>query len=241
MDQDGPAGAAVADTAVPFTRAGALRGARRTLPLALAGVVDGVVFGVLAGEAGLGLGEAALMSGLVYAGGAQFVVVELWTTPLPVATILLTTLVVNARHLLMGAALRPWLGRLAPAKLYPSLFFMSDESWALTLREWSGGRRDGAFLLGSGVVLFVAWVGATITGRAAGGALDDPARWGLDFAFTAVFVALLVGMWHGRAALAPWATAALVALAASRWLPGAWYIPLGGLAGSLVGAMRDGD
>ena len=77
-------------------------------------------------------------------------------------------------------------------------------------------------------------------GRTAGAALHTPAQWGLDFAFTAVFVALLAGMWRGRSSLVPWIAAAAVAVAAAHWLPGNWYILLGGLAGSLIGGVLDG-
>jgi predicted branched-subunit amino acid permease len=162
----------------------------------------------------------------------------LWAFPLPATAIVLATLVVNLRHLLMGAALQPWFARLPARTAYGSVFFMGDESWALTLGEFARGGRDGAFLLGSGLVLFVSWVAATCTGWLAGAVLGDPSRWALDFAFPAAFVALLIGMWRGRADIWPWTIAALVAVAAAQWLPGQWYIILGGLAGSLVGVMR---
>jgi predicted branched-subunit amino acid permease len=68
--------------------------------------------------------------------------------------------------------------------------------------------------------------------------VQNPAHWGLDFAFVAVFVALLAGMWKGKGDLLPWAAAAAVAVAAAHWLPGEWYIILGALAGSLTGALR---
>ena len=118
---------------------------------------------------------------------------------------------------------------------------MVDESWALTTGDVAAGGRDLAFLAGSGLLMFVAWVGATLVGLTVGAALGDPARWGLDFAFTAAFVALLAGMWRGKRDLAPWIVAAVVALAAARWLPGKWYILLGGIAGSVAGAvLHDG-
>ena len=82
---------------------------------------------------------------------------------------------------------------------------------------------------------------ATVVGQTVGTAIADPARWGLDFAFTAVFAALLVSLWRGKRDLFPWAVAAAVAVAAERWLPGKWYILLGGLAGSGAGAWRDAD
>ena len=128
------------------------------------------------------------MSGLVYAGSAQLIVLSLWSMPLPIATILLTTLIVNLRNLLMGAAVSPWLLRISPLKAYSTLFFLSDESWALTMGEFAKGKRNAAFLLGSGLVLYVAWVGSTVAGRTLGDVVHDPARFGLDFAFTAVFL-----------------------------------------------------
>jgi 4-azaleucine resistance transporter AzlC len=194
---------------------------------------------VLARQAGLSPLEATLMSGLVFAGAAQFVALGLWTVPLPVVAIVLTTLVVNLRHVLMGASLRPWFARLSARKAYGSVYFMVDESWALTMRELAAGGRDVAFLLGSGLLLFGAWLASTLAGQLLGAVVRDPARWGLDFAFTAAFVALLVSMWRGRSDLVPWLVAAAVAVAAAHWIPGKWYILLGGIAGSLAGAMRD--
>ncbi len=225
---------------VTFTLPGALRGVRRAIPLAISVFAIGLVFGVLAKQAKLSIVQSLLMSGLVYAGASQFVALSLWTAvPLPVTAIILTTFVVNLRHLLMGASLRPWFARLPPAKIYTSLFFMVDESWALTMSNFAAGGRDGAFLLGSGLILFVAWVGGTLVGQTVGSLIQNPAQWGLDFVFTAVFTALLIGMWKGKSNILPWAVAAAVAVAAAHWLPGKWYILLGGIAGSVVGAMTN--
>jgi 4-azaleucine resistance transporter AzlC len=231
---------AASDEQVTFTPVGALAGARRAMPLAVSVFAVGTVFGVLARQAGLSLAASLLMSGLVFAGASQFVALGLWVAPLPVMAIVLTTLVVNLRHVLMGAALRPWFSRLSALKAYGSAFFMVDESWALTTGEFAAGGRDAAFLLGGGLLLFITWLGATLVGHALGSAVHDPAQWGLDFAFTAAFVALLVGMWRGRSDLLPWVVAAMTAVAAAHWLPGKWYILIGGLAGSIVGAVRDG-
>jgi 4-azaleucine resistance transporter AzlC len=224
--------------AVTFTLSGALAGARKCVPVAISGFAIGLVFGTLAGQAGLGVGEAAWMSALVFSGAAQFVVIGLWASPLPVATIVLTTLVVGLRHLLMGAALGPAFSKLPRLKAYGSVFFMADENWALTMGEFAKGRRDGAFLIGGGLLMFLAWTVSTLIGGSFGSAIEDPARWGLDFAFTAVFLALITGMWKGKAELLPWIVAAAVAVAAHQWLPGQWYILLGGLVGSLAGAGR---
>jgi 4-azaleucine resistance transporter AzlC len=228
------------DGRVTFTLSGALAGARRCVPIAISGSAIGLVFGTLAGQAGLGTGEAALMSALVFSGAAQFVVLGLWSAPLPVATIVLATLVVGLRHLLMGAALGPVFSKLPRLKAYGSVFFMADENWALTMGEFAKGRRDAAFLIGGGLLMFAAWTVSTLVGGVFGGAVEHPARWGLDFAFIAVFLALITGMWKGRSNILPWTVAAMVAVVAHQWLPGQWYIVLGGLAGSFAGVVRRG-
>lgn len=219
---------------VTFDRAGALAVFRACIPIALGVVTYGVVFGVLARQAGLSMLETGLMSAVVFAGFAQFVAIELWQTPLPSLTLILTTLVVNLRHILMGAALRSWFSNLGPAETYGSAFFMTDENWALMMGELADGSTNAAFLLGNGLALFFAWIGSTVTGAAVGGLVTNVARYGLDFAFIAVFITLLVGLWDGRSDLVPWLSAALVAVVASQVLPGSWYILLGGIAGSLV-------
>ena len=211
------------------------------MPIEVAGFAIGLVFGVLAGQAGLSAAETVLMSALIFSGATQFVVLGLWATPLPVAAIVLTTLVVNLRYVLMSATLAPWFSGLSRLKAYGSIFFLADENWALAMGEHAKGRRDAAFLIGGGLAMFASWTVSSLVGRTVGGALDDPARWGLDFAFTAVFLALLAGLWRGRKSdLLPWVVAAAVAVAANLVLPGQWYVLLGGLAGSLAGAARYG-
>lgn len=228
------------EKSVSFTFAGALSGAKRCLPIAVSGVAIGLVFGVLARQAGLSALEAGLMSALVFSGAAQFVVIGIWASPVPLAGVVLATLVVGLRHLLMGAAISPWFSRLSRRKAFGSVFFMADENWAMTIREFQKGRKDAAFLLGGGIMMAVSWTTFTFVGSAAGSFIEDPAKWGLDFAFTAVFIALLVGLWRGKSSLLPWAVAAVVAVLAHEFLPGQWYILLGGLSGSMAGVISRG-
>jgi 4-azaleucine resistance transporter AzlC len=211
------------------------------LPLAIAGVADGLAFGVLARQAGLSAAEATVMSSLVCAGTAQFLAIGLWATPLPVVTIVMTTLGVNLRHLLMGATLRSWLEPVPGRRVYPSLHLLSDESWALTTRELNGGRVRHGFMVGCGLALLGSWVGATFAGATVGHVIDDPARWGLDFAFVAVFSALLVSLWPGRQRALPWVVAGATAIVAERVLPQGWHILAGGIAGTAVGILRRGN
>ncbi len=221
-----------------FTRSSFVAGLRATIPIGLSIFAYGTVFGVLAGRAGLSLAETSLMSGLVFAGSSQFAALTLWGAPLPIATIIATTFVVNLRHLLLGAAIQPYLAEVPLGRRLTAMFFLNDESWALTMGELEAGNADGAFLLGSGIVSFIAWSSASVVGRLAGSIVRDPERLGLDFAFIAVMLALLAGMWRGRSDLAPWLVAALASLVIARLVPGNWYILAGALAGSLWKAAR---
>lgn len=222
----------------PFDRAGLARGLLKISPLALGVFFYGVLFGVLAGQAGLSLAQASGMSVLVFAGAAQLISLDLWIEPLPVAALVATVLAVNLRHVLMSASLHPWLSRISPLKAYGSLFFMVDESWALSLAEMQRGERSASFLIGAGLGVFITWNAGTVLGFTAGELLPPPESIGLDFAFTAMFIGLMALFWKGVSDLPPWLVAAAAALLSEALLPGKWYIVIGGLAGSLAGAMR---
>jgi len=215
-------------------------GARACLPVCISVAAYGVVWGVLARQAGLSLLEVVLMSGLVFAGSAQFVALDQWTPgALPVGALVLAALIVNLRYLLLTATLRPLFPPGTVGRGALAMALVTDENWAMTVGEMAKGRGTPAFLLGGGVLAYACWMGATVTGRLLGAAIDDPAAYGLDFAFTATFLALLLGMWRGKADLVPWLVAALAAVATARLIPGSWHIVVGGLCGSLAGALLE--
>lgn len=217
-------------------------GARACIPVVISVAAYGVVWGVLARGAGLSLLEVVLMSALVFAGSAQFVALDLWTTvpaSLPIGALILAALIVNLRYLLLTATLRPLFGPHEQIKGALVMGIVSDETWAITVGEMAKGRGTLAFLLGGGVLAYVCWLATTVIGHTLGSAIDDPTKYGLDFAFTATFLALLLGMWKGKGDLIPWLVAALAAIISAKLIPGSWYILIGGIVGSLAGAMSD--
>jgi 4-azaleucine resistance transporter AzlC len=215
-------------------------GVRMFLPVAVSIAAYGLVWGVLAGQAGLSVLEVALMSGLVFAGASQFVALDMWTPgALPVLSIVIAAGIVNLRMLLMSATLRPLVGHLSLPRQLGAMFFVSDEQWAMTMAEVRKGKGSVAFLIGTGVLSWFAWMSSTLCGRVLGAFIDDPTRYGLDFAFTATFLALLLGMWRGRGDLVPWIVGALAAILTSRLIEGNWYIIVGGLVGSFAGALAE--
>ena len=235
---------------IRFSLPGLRAGFRTCLPVALGVAVYGVLFGLLARQRGLSLVETQSMSLFVFAGASQLIALDLWSVDLsgdlPVVSLIITTLIVNLRHVLMGAALSPWLTRLTSVQAFGSLFFMTDESWALTLGRMIEDKRcerepDGAFLLGAGLCVYVFWNLSTALGhilvRGLFGDVIDPAKYGLDFAFTAVFTALLVGLKPRRQDILPLIAATATALACARLLPGKWYILAGAIAGGLAAAL----
>lgn len=206
-------------------------GALAALPLAAAVGVYGAVFGVLARGAGMAWGELAAMDALVFAGAAQFVAVGLWSEgAIPVLAIALATLAVNLRYLLITASLRDVLGGRWPLRLLGA-HLVTDENWALTM-ALPPARRNAAFLLAGGAVIYAAWNAGGFAGYALGRGLPDPEAIGLDFAFTAAFMALALGMWRGgRIDAAPWAVTAASACIAAQALPANWHVVAGSAAG----------
>ena len=218
-----------------------LRGARAFLPLAVSIAAYGVVWGVLAGQAGLSAFEVLLMCALVFAGASQFVALDMWTAPtaLPIASIVVAVLIVNLRMALMSATMRPILAEQPLWRRLFGIYTVSDEQWALTMAEVRDGRGTAAYYFGASLFCYLTWIVSPLAGRLIGSGIDDPTTWGLDFAFTATFLALLFGMWRGRGNLVPWTVAALVAIGTARLVPGNWYIVAGGLAGSFAGAVAE--
>jgi 4-azaleucine resistance transporter AzlC len=228
-------------TEVRFSREGFQRGLRASPALVLAGVPFGIVTGLTAQAHGLTLAEATLMSFFAFAGSAQLLALGVWTAPVSFLPVNLTALTVNLRFLLMGPLLAPWLDPLRGWRRWASLFLMIDHNWALSLKEMQAGRNDAAYLIGSGLPIWIAWVLLTMIGHVLGSVVAAPPGHPVFFAALSVFIAILVPMWRGARDLLPWITAGAVAFAVSRLLPGtSWHIIAGAISGGLCGALRDG-
>ena len=217
-----------------------LLGAATSIPITLSVFAVGMVLGVLAADKGLTFTEAFLFSALVFAGSAQFIALELWGTPLAITVIVFTTLIVNLRHMLMSAAITPAISFWPKRYSVLSLLFLADEIWAVALTRAQRIELRPSFYFGLTLPFYLAWITSTLTGHTIGRSIGDPAQFGADFAFTAVFLALLLGLWSGRTSVLPWIMAALAALAVDTSWHGPWPILIGGLSGTLVGALQYG-
>jgi branched chain amino acid efflux pump len=237
--EDAAADGPISDAPVTFTSAGIGQGLKTTIPLEVGGIVYGVIFGVVAANVGWTGGDAVIMSVLVNSGAAQVAASDLWAVPPPMLTIWLTTALVSMRYLVLGASLRPWLSQISPGRAYGALFTLTDQSWALAFLEYRSGRRDAGFLLGSGLAFLASWGIGTAVGITIGNVLPDPEAWSLDFMPTAIFVALVAGLWSGKGDAIPWFAAGIVSILVHNALAGPWYVPLGAAAGLIAGQMSD--
>jgi 4-azaleucine resistance transporter AzlC len=216
-----------------------LRGMRDVMPIGVLVVPLAMAFGIAAAQHGLDPWFATFMSLLVCAGASQFAALELWVDPLPIALIMLITLAVNARHLIYGAAIFPWLAPLPPLKRYTVLGIMTDASWAYGMQSQSRYQNDAGILLGSGILLWTIWTLGTLLGALFGAGIGNPGTYGLDVVMVTFFATNLVGLWQGRDDLKPWVAAASGALLAFWLLPPGWHVIVGALAGGMTGVLAD--
>jgi 4-azaleucine resistance transporter AzlC len=213
------------------------RGFLDILPL-MAGVVPfGLLFGTLAVQKGLSPLEVILMCATTYAGGAQFVSIDVWATPVPVFAVVLATALANTRYFLMGAALRPHVRHLPFATKAWFVTIHSDETWALVIKRGGSAQLTPGYVIGLTVLFYLNWPISCAIGAWLGSTIENPARFGADFMFVAMFLCLIRGMWQGRTSLVAVLGSALCALVAHLWLPGYWYIFLGALGGMATVAL----
>lgn len=200
---------------------------RAVVPVAAAVGVFGVSYGVLASGAGFPAWQAVLMSATVFAGSSQFAAVSVLASGGGAAAAVASGAVLNSRYLATGAAAAPVLpgGRLRRFVLSQ---LVVDESFVLGVAAGSPGRPDAATMVLSGFVLWASWVTGSAAGTALGGVVGDPARFGLDAAFPALFVALLWPMLEHPGAARAAVGGAAAALVLAPFTPAG--VPLAGAA-----------
>ncbi len=177
-------------------------GIRAELPILLGVLPFGLIYGALALQAGIPPAPALAMSSIVFAGSAQFVATQLIAAGASVGLLLLTTFVVNLRHLLYSASLAPYLRPLRPAWKAALAYLLTDEAYAVAITHYSQtspapatppSHRDEPdhrhwFFLGAGLTLWTTWQASTAVGLYLGARI--PTSWHLEFALPLTFLAL---------------------------------------------------
>jgi len=142
------------------------RGVTSCAPVLFGTIPYALVLGAQAAQKGLSVVEVPLMTGLNFAGGSEFAAIQLWTSPPHILLIVAITFLVNSRH--------------PRRKVFPALFLMCDESWALGLADARRRFEAGIFpafslryYLGAALAMYVTWVVFTTTGALLGPLLGD--------------------------------------------------------------------
>lgn len=202
------------------------------LPLWVGVIPFGMAYAVSARAAGLSLFDTQLMSLTVFAGAAQFTAAGMIATGASPLALILTTFVINVRHLLYSLTLGQrsrlsWPQRLVGAQ------FLTDEAFGVVV---AAGATGFGFLLGAELSLYLAWNAATLAGSLLGSAVPDPDVLGLDIIFPLAFLALLVPLLRRPldAGVAVFSGAA--GLLAVRVMPGGLAVLTVGILGALLGA-----
>lgn len=216
-------------------------GVGESLPVLLGVVPFGLACGVMGCTVGLSGLETVAMSVFVFAGSAQFVALTMLGAGIAApGIIILTTLLINLRHILMGASLVPHLLRLPLGWQALLAFGMADETYALTVGRIQKKGYHYLYQLGCNLAFYSAWVASTAAGVYLGSYIPDPLAMGLDFAMPAMFLALLAPRLQDRVGVAVCLVAAVTALLGALYLPGKWYILLAGVVASGVGGLLEG-
>ncbi len=210
-----------------------LAGVKDELPILVGVIPFGMIYGILALGAGLSTTEAQAMSAIVFAGSAQFMLVQMAGVGTPALVMILTGFVINLRHALYSASVAPYMQRLSTSWKVLLAYLLTDEAYAVTITNYnkdgeSEARLKHWYFLGAGLALWSSWQVSSAVGIFLGTRL--PPEWSLDFTLALTFIGLVIPALKDRACVLAATAAGATAVLAFR-LP----YKLGLLTAALVG------
>ena len=220
-----------------------LAGVKAELPILLGVSPFGLIYGVLALGAGLPATLAFAMSSVVFAGSAQFVGAQLFGSDAPGIVILVTTFIVNLRHVLYSASVAPYLRHLTTRWKCVLAYLLTDEVYAVAITRFAPGASRSSspaahwYFLGAGLAQWSAWQASTAVGIVIGAQV--PPGWALDFAIALTFIALVVPALTDRPTVAAALSAGIVAVLAARW-PNKLGLVVAAIVGIVMGLVVEG-
>ncbi len=167
-------------------------GVRDTFPIVASGFFDGIVYAVIARQIGLSWGETVALSLLVNGASSQFAALGLMKLGILGWPVILSTLLINARHIIYGLSLGPYLKGEGKGKLLLGSVSLSDETYGVNIHRFKRYGGDSSYFLGSATIDYTLWQLSVMTGATIGQFTFDTHAVGLDFAFLATFIGLLM-------------------------------------------------
>lgn len=214
-----------------------LAGSRAVVPFVVGAIPFGVIFGTLATTSGLSIAATIAMSALVFAGSAQFIALGLVATGTALPLLMLTTFVVNLRHLLYSISLVPHIRHLPQHWKLPMGFCLTDEIFAVAIARYNQNDTSPHkhwYYLGAALLMYGNWQLCTLVGLSVGQLLPDAASWGLDFAMSVTFIGMVVPYLTTQPTIVTVMVAGIVAVW-SHALPHQLGLVVAALAGILAG------
>jgi len=218
------------------------RGVWDISPLAVGVAIYGLAFGLLAAQANMDDLQVGVMGTIVFAGASQIVAVERLVAGAGALAAIIAGAALNLRLMLVTASVRDVFAKRPFWQIALGAHMTSDENWALMLATKAKGQDVGYwYLVGGGMCLLVTWLTSTVGGVVFATTIPEPRALGMDFAFTAAFIAIARSLWSGQRDLVPWLIAfGVVAVSMSSGLIGSsWALIIGGVAGAAFAGLRD--
>ncbi len=206
-----------------LTKSSFVAGMAAAWPICLGYIAIGLAFGVLAEKAGLSPWQIGLMSLMVYAGSSQFIAVSMLAGGASAIPIILSTLIVNLRHLLMSAALSSHVKKMDRSLIPLFAYGVTDESFAVNMARFANGDWDWQRSLVVNHATNLIWILSTILGGVSGQFIP-PGAFGIDFALSAMFLGLLLFQLRGLEYVLVAAFGGLTALLIYIHLGGFWHV-----------------
>lgn len=210
------------------------QGTSAAWPICLGYFPIGLALGVLAQKAGLPWWAMAMMSSMVFAGSAQFICVAMIAAGASPTAIILTTFVVNLRHVLMSSALAVYLRGVNRRFLALYSYGVTDESFAVNLTRFRQGGWNRWQALIVNHLANAVWIMATICGALIGQFVPQGAL-GIDYALPAMFICLLVFQLQGRIYVITGTVAAVISISWYLLIPGDTYILGASMTAATIG------
>jgi len=169
-----------------------IQGIKDCLPTLLGYIGIGGAFGIVGAASNVSLLEIAMLSLLVYAGSAQFIICALFVVHTPISVIVATTFIVNLRHFLMGLAIAPAFSHFSMKQNVMIGTLLTDETFGVAASKLAGQTKlNASWMHGLNITAYLCWLLSSLAGALLGQWIKEPTVLGLDFALPAMFVALL--------------------------------------------------
>jgi 4-azaleucine resistance transporter AzlC len=202
------------------------------LPISLSVFAYGVVLGSICNTKNIDYLQLMLMNIFIFAGSSQFVIVNMLSNNLSLTAIIGSAILINMRYFFKGTTLdKLFLNSSIKQKLL-IMHFVTDESWAITMKNMKEKDITIYFLLGGSLCIFLSWILGTSIGYFFAQLIIEPKNYGLDFTFYAMFIAILTTMYKSKNDFLTFFVTALIAIILEKLLGNSIYILISAMFGS---------